>query len=201
MDDIRILVAIDFETIYSGNVIRPRSEVLEEESGEILDDTEHPRPVELFKLHQERKDNLAQMRKLIQETLKKKGRCPTVKFPQQVDFVLTISAEWPPYTTKVMRECAYKTGFEFTSHNEFTTEPEAAAFHCLSVMRNKTYNLMRIKSPYLFEPFEHQVPIIAAVPTLSMAAIVRGAITYGFNIDIVHDRILKWTHGIEVCRS
>ncbi|CAB5206780.1 unnamed protein product [Rhizophagus irregularis] len=58
-------------------------------------------------------------------------------------------------------------------------------------MRNKTYNLMliagclsqyvadeikkqteeRIKSPYLFEPFEHQVPIIAAVPTLSMAAI------------------------------
>ncbi|CAB4493994.1 unnamed protein product [Rhizophagus irregularis] len=57
-------------------------------------------------------------------------------------------------------------------------------------MRNKTYNLMliaglsqyvaneikkqteeRIKSPYLFETFEHQVPIIAAVPALSMAAI------------------------------
>ncbi|CAB4436787.1 unnamed protein product [Rhizophagus irregularis] len=37
---------------------------------------------------------LAQMKKLIQETLK--GRCPIVKFPQQVDFVLTISAEWPP---------------------------------------------------------------------------------------------------------
>ncbi|PKC55923.1 hypothetical protein RhiirA1_502138 [Rhizophagus irregularis] len=176
MDDIRILVAIDFETIYSGNA------------------------VEVY---------LAQMRKLIQET--KKERCPTVKFPQQVDFVLTISAEWPPYTTKVMRECAYKTGFEFTSHNEFTTEhhshysifvsAEAAAFHCLSVMRNKTYNLMRIKSPYLFETFEHQVPIIAAVPALSMAAIVRGAITYGFNIDIVHDRMLKWSHGIEVCRS
>ncbi|CAB5353844.1 unnamed protein product [Rhizophagus irregularis] len=29
MDDIRILVAIDFETIYSGNVIRPRSEGFE----------------------------------------------------------------------------------------------------------------------------------------------------------------------------
>ncbi|POG61289.1 hypothetical protein GLOIN_2v1786799 [Rhizophagus irregularis DAOM 181602=DAOM 197198] len=194
MDDIRILVAIDFETIYSGNVIRPRSEGVSKASTALQYDEGHKKitTVEVY---------LAQMRKLIQETLKKKGRCPTVKFPQQVDFVLTISAEWPPYTTKVMRECAYKTGFEFTSHNEFTTEPEAAAFHCLSVMRNKTYNLMRIKSPYLFEPFEHQVPIIAAVPTLSMAAIVRGAITYGFNIDIVHDRILKWTHGIEVCRS
>ncbi|PKY33875.1 hypothetical protein RhiirB3_453142 [Rhizophagus irregularis] len=140
MDDIRILVAIDFETIYSGNVIRPRSEVLEEESGEILDDTEHPRPVELFNSNEE----------INSRNSKKKGQCPTVKFPQQVDFVLTISAEW------------------------------------------------RIKSLYLFETFEHQVPIIAAVPALSMPAIVRGAIKYGFNIDIVHDRMLKWTHGIEV---
>ncbi|PKK66522.1 hypothetical protein RhiirC2_714794 [Rhizophagus irregularis] len=177
MDDIRILVAIDFETIYSGNA------------------------VEVY---------LAQMRKLIQETLKKKGRCPTVKFPQQVDFVLTISAEWPSYTTKVLRECAYKTGFEFTSHNEFTTEHSFLVADCgggtvdLTLRKLLLENKLlseRIKSPYLFEPFEHQVPIIAAVPALSMAAIVRGAITYGFNIDIVHDRILKWTHGIEVCRS
>ncbi|GBC21794.2 hypothetical protein GLOIN_2v1786799 [Rhizophagus irregularis DAOM 181602=DAOM 197198] len=115
MDDIRILVAIDFETIYSGNVIRPRSEGVSKASTALQYDEGHKKitTVEVY---------LAQMRKLIQETLKKKGRCPTVKFPQQVDFVLTISAEWPPYTTKVMRECAYKTGFEFTSHNEFTTE-------------------------------------------------------------------------------
>jgi hypothetical protein len=59
------------------------------------------------------------------------------------------------------------------------------------------------ESPYLFrrikETFEHRVPIIA-VPALPIAAIVRGAITYGLNVDIVHDRILKWTYGIEVCR-
>jgi hypothetical protein len=37
-------------------------------------------------------DYLTQMKKLIQETLER--RWPTVKFPQQVDFVLTIPAEW-----------------------------------------------------------------------------------------------------------
>ncbi|CAB5206778.1 unnamed protein product [Rhizophagus irregularis] len=134
MDDIRILVAIDFETIYSGNVIRPRSEGVSKASTALQYDEGHKKititlrkkgqpwlPPQLY-YSKAVEVYLAQMRKLIQETLKKKGRCPTVKFPQQVDFVLTISAEWPPYTTKVMRECAYKTGFEFTSHNEFTTE-------------------------------------------------------------------------------
>ncbi|CAB4436786.1 unnamed protein product [Rhizophagus irregularis] len=76
-----------------------------------------------------------------------------------------------------MRECAYKQA----SNSQVTTNlqlnvSEAAAFHCLNVMRNKTYNHLliaevRIKSPYLFETFEHQVPIIAVVPALSMAAI------------------------------
>ncbi|RGB41354.1 hypothetical protein C1646_739102 [Rhizophagus diaphanus] len=108
------------------------------------------------------------MRKLIQEI--PKGRCPTVKFSQQVDFVLTISAEWYYFTQ---------------DHNHYIRSAEAAAFHCLSIMGNKTYKHM----------------FLAAVPALSMAAIVRGAITYGFNIVIVHDRMLKWSHGIEVCCS
>ncbi|CAB4438860.1 unnamed protein product [Rhizophagus irregularis] len=61
------------------------------------------------------------------------------------------------------------------------------------------------ESPYLLrkvkETFEHQVPIIV-VPAVPIAAIVRGAITYGLNVDndIVPDRMLKWTYGIEVCR-
>jgi hypothetical protein len=38
------------------------------------------------------------MRKLIQGTLKK--RWPTVIFPQQVDFILTIPAEWVYYQLK-----------------------------------------------------------------------------------------------------
>jgi hypothetical protein len=60
------------------------------------------------------------------------------------------------------------------------------------------------ESPYLLsrvrETFEDQVPIIA-VPALPIAAVVRGAITYGLNVEIVHERVLKWTYGIEVCRS
>ncbi len=85
---------------------------LEEEPDEILDeDEQRPRPVELFKLHlsdleeQDKpwlpsqlnykkaiEDYLTQMKKLIKETIE--IRWPTVKFPQQVDFVLTIPAEW-----------------------------------------------------------------------------------------------------------
>ncbi|PKY61332.1 hypothetical protein RhiirA4_486158 [Rhizophagus irregularis] len=43
-----------------------------------------------------------------------------------------------------MRECTYKTGFEFTKSQqfEFTTIPEAAAIYYLSVIRNITHNHM-----------------------------------------------------------
>ncbi|RIA79148.1 hypothetical protein C1645_882813 [Glomus cerebriforme] len=196
--DIRILIAIDFGTTYSGfayvhketpenvvvntswpgregnpkaptallyderykKVIKWGNSALEEEPDEVDDDAEEqhrPRPVELFKLHisnlQDKpwlplqldyksaiEDYLTQMGKLIQKTIEK--RWPSVKFPQQVEFILTIPAEWPPHTTKIMRECAYKAGL-LTSLNsnqlEFTTEPEAAALHCLSVI--KEHNL------------------------------------------------------------
>ena len=60
------------------------------------------------------------------------------------------------------------------------------------------------ESPYLLrrvkETFKYKVPIIA-VTALPIAAIVRGAIAYGLDIDTVHDRILKWTYGIQICRK
>ena len=94
------------------NVTSWGSLALEEEPDEVSDDQEQrPRPVELFKLHISNlkkidkpwlphqlsyekaiEDYLTQMRKLIKETLER--RWPTVIFPQQVGFVLTIPAEW-----------------------------------------------------------------------------------------------------------
>ncbi|CAI2184962.1 9435_t:CDS:2 [Funneliformis geosporum] len=201
LHDVRILVAIDFGTTYSGfayvHKATPESvtihcswpgqegegrfktptalqydenyskitgwgySALEEEPDEELDDQEgkRSRPVELFKLHLSElqdhekpwlpaqlsytktiEDYLSQMRGLIKETLEK--RWPSLKFPQQVDLVFTIPAEWPPNTTRIMRECAYNAGL-LTSLNskniEFTTEPEAAALHCLTVV--KEHNL------------------------------------------------------------
>ncbi|CAB4438808.1 unnamed protein product [Rhizophagus irregularis] len=53
-----------------------------------------------------------------------------------------IQVTLPPHTTKVMRECAYKAGLLASLNSqqlEFTTEPEAAALHCLSVI--KEHNL------------------------------------------------------------
>jgi hypothetical protein len=83
-----------------------------EDPDEVSDDiAEHPRPIELFKLHisdlpendkpwlppeldykQAIEDYLTQMSNLIKKTIEK--RWPTVKFPQQIEFVLTIPAEW-----------------------------------------------------------------------------------------------------------
>ncbi|CAG8550058.1 2866_t:CDS:2 [Diversispora eburnea] len=63
---------------------------------------------------------------------------PGVKFPEQVGLVLTIPAEWPPNTTAIMRKCAFNAGL-LTSQNssqlEFTTEPEAAALYCLKIVK------------------------------------------------------------------
>ncbi|CAB5355681.1 unnamed protein product [Rhizophagus irregularis] len=198
LQDIRILVALDFGTTYSGfayvhkenpdnietNHTWPGREgvfktptallynetytqvkswgdlALEEEPEFMVDDSEErSRPIELFKLHiSDLKENqkpwlppqldykkaiedyLTQMQILIKSTLER--RWPSIRFPQQVGFVLTIPAEWPNNTTGIMRECAYKAGLLNTlnsAHLEFTTEPEAAALYCLNVV--KEHNL------------------------------------------------------------
>ncbi|CAI2174732.1 1672_t:CDS:2 [Funneliformis geosporum] len=367
------------------NALVEEPDELEEGSDDL--EEQRTRPVELFKLHLSTlgwndkpwlpprfgykkavKDYLSKLGELIKDTLKR--RWPNVSFPRQVDFVFTIPAEWPPNTTRIMRECAHGAGLlsSLNSNNiEFTTEPEAAALHCLSVMNEHhlgpgdsflvadcgggtidltsrkllpgnrlseitervgdlcggsfidkrflkwlgkklgtdalealksnhygqmqfivqrffcqrikykfngdklEYRPLKLNVPYycpdlnryvtgnykeqmeqvgwvlrvdfdsvveMFDPivnriiklledqlkssrekcsamflvggfsespylqrrvresFSSKVPIIS-VPALPIAAIVRGAITYGFNIDIVQDRILKWTYGIE----
>ncbi|PKC15664.1 hypothetical protein RhiirA5_483486 [Rhizophagus irregularis] len=147
--------ALQYDKKYN-KVINWGYTALVEDLDEVSDDSEEqcPRPVELFKLHisdlpenekpwlpsklnykKAIEDYLTQMSNLIKKTLKK--RWPTLIFPQQVDFVLTIPAEWPPHTTGIMRECACKAGLitSFDSdHLDFTTEPEAAALHCLTVV-------------------------------------------------------------------
>ncbi|CAG8823063.1 9370_t:CDS:2 [Gigaspora margarita] len=194
MEDIRVVVAIDFGTTNSGFAfahkespeksnkgifktptalqydskyekvtawgIKALVEFQEDaESSDDDDNNQLSRPVELFKLHlfnlkdedkpwlppeldykQAIKDYLTEIRKLVQERLS--SNWSSVKFPSQVKIVLTIPAEWPPHTTGIMRECAYKAGLlnNLSSNNlEFTTEPEAAALHCLSVV--KEHNL------------------------------------------------------------
>ncbi len=60
------------------------------------------------------------------------------------------------------------------------------------------------ESPYLLrkvrEAFIDRVTNIS-VPALPIAAVVRGAIKYGLNVEIIKERVLKWTYGIEICRD
>ncbi|CAG8525150.1 8434_t:CDS:10 [Ambispora leptoticha] len=79
-------------------------------------------------------DYLLEMDKLIQETIEKTW--PGIR-KEQVLYVMTIPAEWREYTKGIMRECAHEAGIisSVESTNlEFTSEPEAAAMHCLKVI-------------------------------------------------------------------
>ncbi|CAG8525084.1 8431_t:CDS:2 [Ambispora leptoticha] len=116
-------------------------------------------PIELFKLHLSSlksyekpwlpaslnhvkaiTDYLTEMQKLIKE--KVQTRWPGLEFPQQIKLILTVPAEWHENTRNVLRQAAYKAGLldNINSRNlDFTTEPEAAAIHCMSVL--KEHNL------------------------------------------------------------
>ncbi|KAG9291208.1 hypothetical protein G9A89_021710 [Geosiphon pyriformis] len=112
-------------------------------------------PVELFKLHLSAlrhhekpwlpngltpvkaiTDYLREIQKIIKENLQ--NRWPGLVFPQQMSLVLTVPAEWNLNTRTVLRTAAFNAGLldSLRSRNlEFTTEPEAAAIHCLSVLK------------------------------------------------------------------
>ncbi|KAG9298803.1 hypothetical protein G9A89_015824 [Geosiphon pyriformis] len=47
------------------------------------------------------------------------------------------------------------------------------------------------------EEFQNHIPVIAE-PRQPMAAVVKGAVAYGLNMETVRTRTLKWTYGIEV---
>ncbi|CAG8564138.1 9476_t:CDS:10 [Paraglomus brasilianum] len=193
--DIRIVVAIDFGTTFSGfayaNKVNPEivtNDSWPEQTGVFKTNTvlqydenwnvtkwgypalaqepvkkkkrdathaHHAKPVELFKLYlaadaggempslppgldfkRAITDYLGEMAKLIKETLA--SRWPGVRFPQQVRVVLTVPAEWTEEAKAIMRACAFHAGLIETLRSdllEFTTEPEAAAIHCISILK------------------------------------------------------------------
>ncbi|CAB5125189.1 actin-like ATPase domain-containing protein [Rhizophagus irregularis] len=188
--DIRVVVAIDFGTTYSGfayaNKINPEEietntrwsgreglpktntallydancdqvlrwgelALFQEQRRKKNQDAEQFHIIERFKLHLDNKmkqkpqlpimfdykkaitDYLIKMKGVIEESLERRWPGLSLK---QVLFVLSVPAEWLPYTRAVLRECVFRAGFidEDTHSNlEFITEPEAAAIHCLSV--------------------------------------------------------------------
>ncbi|RHZ76357.1 hypothetical protein Glove_198g111 [Diversispora epigaea] len=65
-------------------------------------------------------------------------RWPNLKFMNQVLIVMTVPAEYPEQAYAIMRDCAYKAGLISTKHSQklqFSTEPEAAAIHCMTVLK------------------------------------------------------------------
>ncbi|CAG8793833.1 26611_t:CDS:2, partial [Racocetra persica] len=102
-----------------------------------------PRPIELFKLHlgdvpEVQKPKLPfglSSEKAITDYLHKMG----TDFFKMVRLVATIPAEFTEETKAIMRQCIYDANLisnSGTQNLQFTTEPEAAAVHCMKVLND-----------------------------------------------------------------
>ncbi|CAG8531405.1 2226_t:CDS:2 [Acaulospora morrowiae] len=81
-------------------------------------------------------DYLSEMRKVIRTTLD--TRWPGIDFYRNVKFIITVPLNFSEKSRTILRECALNAGLlEFlTSPSlEFVTEPDAAATHCISSVR------------------------------------------------------------------
>ncbi|CAG8460451.1 1245_t:CDS:2 [Paraglomus brasilianum] len=86
-------------------------------------------------------DYLREFNKVIKEKIT--ARWPGIQYPKQCLFVMTVPAEWNDETRGIMRDIAAKAGIledVYADNLEFTTEPEAAAVHCISSL--KEYDLL-----------------------------------------------------------
>ncbi|CAG8495821.1 11568_t:CDS:2 [Dentiscutata heterogama] len=101
------------------------------------------RPVERFKLFlgnlpDSEKPKLPEnldYKKLIKDTIN--TRWPNVDFFENVLIVFTIPAEYPEQSKMILRECIYNAkliNHPTSEKLQFSTEPEAAAIYCLSVL-------------------------------------------------------------------
>ncbi|CAG8696780.1 6329_t:CDS:2, partial [Dentiscutata erythropus] len=111
------------------------------------------KPAELFKLHLGNAENkptlpsgldyktaitdyLREITKSLKKTLE--TRWPMVDFYNQVCIIMTIPAEFDATAISTMRTCAHKAGLVEQKDSPnllFTTEPEAAAIHCMKALK------------------------------------------------------------------
>ncbi|RIA82058.1 hypothetical protein C1645_835959 [Glomus cerebriforme] len=116
------------------------------------------KPVELFKLHLGKMTNkpplpkgfdykkaitdyLTEMGKVIKRTITDRW---DIDFFTQVLIVLTIPAEFDDKAMVTIRECVYKAGLlmdRFSRNLKFTTEPEAAAVHCMKSLKEHNFSI------------------------------------------------------------
>ncbi|RIA82723.1 hypothetical protein C1645_809496 [Glomus cerebriforme] len=114
------------------------------------------KPVELFKLHlgdmlDEFKPKLpVEYKKAITDYLREIGkvikeivaiRWPNVDYFENVLLVITVPAEFSEQSKAIMRVCAFNAGLikeECSANLQFTTEPEAAAVHCMENLKGQT---------------------------------------------------------------
>ncbi|KAF0513799.1 actin-like ATPase domain-containing protein [Gigaspora margarita] len=100
-----------------------------------LPDSEKPKLPETLDYEKVISDYLEEIGKLIKDTVN--TRWPNVDFFENVLIILTVPAEYSEQSKLILRECMFNARLIDNQKSEklqFTTEPEAAAIHCLSVL-------------------------------------------------------------------
>ncbi|CAG8602704.1 16306_t:CDS:2 [Funneliformis mosseae] len=116
-----------------------------------------PKPVEHFKLHLgSMPDNDKPLlpkglnhKKAITDYLKSMDtintRWPNIKFMDQALIILTVPAEFTDQAKAILRDCIYNAELIKTKTSEklqFSTEPEAAAVHCMKVLKEHLLDIV-----------------------------------------------------------
>ncbi|CAB5392439.1 unnamed protein product [Rhizophagus irregularis] len=152
-------------------------------------------------------DYLAEMTKLIKTTIA--TRWPGINFYKNVLIVLTVPADFSERAKAIMRDCAFKAGllqFADSPNLEFTTEPEAAAIHCITSLRQlglksgANFMIVDCGVRQVKQTFSKYVHIIE-VPSQPITAVVRGAVQYGLNMRTIQTRVLRYTYGVQVLKK
>ncbi|CAI2192069.1 14405_t:CDS:2, partial [Funneliformis geosporum] len=174
-EDIRVVLAIDFGTTYSGyacaHVANPDSIIIKDNwdgvegrfkiptvikyKDDFYDSIESWGYSALAQSLKEKPflpDNL-NYKKVITDYLNKFCESiketlhitwPGVDLHSNVSIVLTVPAEFVDNEITIMRECAFNAGLlkeKYSNNLRFTTEPEAAAIHCLNSIVKEQHNL------------------------------------------------------------
>ncbi|CAB5380784.1 unnamed protein product [Rhizophagus irregularis] len=133
LDEIRVIVGLDFGTTYSGfSLYHVDGEIGDVKTNSNCLEKLKPKLPESLTYKQAITDYIGKVGELIKETIPKYWE--GIDFVEHILLVLTVPAEYSENDKAVMRECTFNAGLIGEKNSEklqFTTEPEAAAIYCM----------------------------------------------------------------------
>ncbi|CAB5350225.1 unnamed protein product [Rhizophagus irregularis] len=242
VEDARVVIGIDFGTTFSGfsfAYIKPEKEKIEIVVNDNWLGIKGPMKTNtVLQYDEDYEDVIAWGAKALAGEPSKKAKNnqprPVIKdeikrywsnidFNHHVRIIVTVPSGFSEKTKSIMRQCLFDAGLIKRIgilSLQFTTEPEAAAIHCMSILKEHGLstgakylivdcgggtvdltvrkllpdNKLGETTMRVKQAFEHKIKV--AVPPRPVIAVVSGACEYGLDTKAVSTRVLKWTYGV-----